>query len=234
MIKIEAFNLSVDFPVYNSHRSLKKSFLNVVTGGSIDNSNSRIVNVRALDNLNFNFSSGDRVGIIGSNGSGKSTLLQVLAGIYEPTSGSVLVKGKVVPLLNLTAGIDLEFTGYENIFLRGMLLGLKKFEILKIIDEVIEFSGVGEFIFLPMRTYSTGMVMRLMFSLITTMKSDIVVMDEWMSVGDVNFALNAEIRLKQMLDTTKIVVIASHDHNMLNSICNKIIKLEHGRLVESH
>lgn len=233
MIHISADAVSIEFPIYSgaSQRSFKKNLIGAVTGGVIGYDASNKKTVRALDKLSFEFSTGDRIGIIGSNGSGKSTLLQMLAGVYEPIEGSLIVSGKIVPMLNLTLGLDMEFSGLDNIFLRAQILGLNRKQIVERLDEIISFSGLGEFIDLPMRTYSSGMVMRLMFSIVTSVDSDIILMDEWMSVGDSNFVIQAEKRLQQMMSEAKIVVIASHDIEMLKKNCNKFIKLEHGKII---
>jgi len=233
MTYIYAENVSIEFPIYSSgaQRSFKKNFIGAVTGGVIGHDASNRVIVKALDRISFEFKAGDRVGIMGSNGSGKSTLLQMLSGVYEPTEGILNVQGKIVPMLNLTLGLDLEFSGLDNIYLRSQILGLSRRQIEERLDGIIAFSGVGEFIDLPMRTYSSGMVMRLMFSIVTSVDSDIILMDEWMSVGDSNFALQAEEKLNQMMSDAKIVVIASHDIDMLKKNCNKLIKLEHGKIV---
>lgn len=232
MAYICAENVSIEFPIYSagSQRSFKKSLIGAVTGGIIGYDASNKISVKALDKLSFEFNAGDRVGIIGSNGSGKSTLLQMLSGVYEPTEGSLITRGRIVPMLNLTLGLDMEFSGLENIYLRAQILGLNQKQIGDRLEEIITFSGIGEFINLPMRTYSSGMVMRLMFSIVTSVDSDIILMDEWMSVGDSNFAAQAEKRLKQMMSDAKIVVIASHDIEMIKKNCNKIIKLEHGKI----
>lgn len=233
MTYIYAEKVSIEFPIYSSgaQRSFKKNFIGAVTGGVIGHDASNRVFVKALDRISFEFKAGDRVGIMGSNGSGKSTLLQMLSGVYEPTEGILNVQGKIVPMLNLTLGLDLEFSGLDNIYLRSQILGLSRRQIEERLDGIIAFSGVGEFIDLPMRTYSSGMVMRLMFSIVTSVDSDIILMDEWMSVGDSNFAIQAEKRLNQMMSDAKIVVIASHDIDMLKKNCNKLIRLEHGKIV---
>jgi lipopolysaccharide transport system ATP-binding protein len=234
MTYIYAEKVSIQFPIYSggAQRSFKKNLIGAVTGGVIGRDASKKISVKALDEISFEFHPGDRVGIMGSNGSGKSTLLQMLSGVYEPTDGVLNVVGKIVPMLNLTLGLDMEFSGLENIYLRAQLLGLSRKQIEGKLEDIVEFSGIGDFIHLPMRTYSSGMVMRLMFSIVTSVDSDIILMDEWMSVGDSNFAAQAEIRLRQMMSDAKIVVIASHDINMLKKNCNKMIKLEHGKIVE--
>lgn len=166
MILVEAKNLVVEFPIYSfvSHRSLKKSLLNVATGGRLARDTSDRTVVRALDDLSFQFKEGDRVGLIGHNGSGKSTLLQVLAGIYEPISGNISVNGRVTSMLGITLGMDPEVSGLENIFLRGRLMGLTRRHIEGMVDEIADFAGIGEYLNLPMRTYSSGMAMRLVLA----------------------------------------------------------------------
>ena len=230
---IKVQDVSVEFTVYSSssQRSLKKSLISAVTGGVIGRDNGSRYSVKALDNISLDIKIGDRVGIIGPNGSGKSTLLQLLAGIYEPTSGEISIKGKIVPMLNLSLGMDVEFSGFENIKIRSKILGMTNSEIDNKIEEIIEFSGLGEFINLPMKTYSSGMVMRLMFSIVTTVNSDIILMDEWMSVGDSDFSIKADSRLKKMINQSKIVVIASHNHGLIESFCNKVIRLDKGKII---
>ena len=188
------------------------------------------VSVLALDNLSFEFHEGDRVGLIGHNGSGKSTLLQVLAGIYEPTSGSIEINGVITSMLGITLGMDTDSTGLENIYLRGRFMGLNKKEIDGLVDSISEFSGIGEFINLPMRTYSSGMSMRLAFAIATSIDADIILMDEWLSVGDADFVLKAKERLTQLVDKARLVVIASHDHSLITDQCNIIVRLEHGKI----
>ena len=233
MTYICADKVSIEFPIYSggARRSFKTNLIGAVTGGVIGRDASNKISVKALDRISFELNAGDRLGIIGSNGSGKSTLLQMLSGVYEPSEGRLDIQGNIVPMLNLTLGLDMEFSGLENIYLRAQILGLNRKQIEERLDEIISFSGVGEFINLPMRTYSSGMVMRLMFSIVTSVDSDIILMDEWMSVGDSSFASQAQTRLNQMMSEAKIVVIASHDIEMLKKNCNKLIKLEHGKIV---
>jgi lipopolysaccharide transport system ATP-binding protein len=233
MTIIKAENLTVDFPIYGSttNRSLKKSLIHAATGGRLAKDTSKRVLVRALDGLNFEFHEGDRVGLIGHNGSGKSTLLQVLAGIYEPTSGSLQVQGKITSMLGITLGMDSDVTGLENIYLRGRLMGLSRNQIASKVEDIAEFAGIGEYLHLPMRTYSSGMLMRLAFAIATSAEADIILMDEWLSVGDADFILKAKDRLTDLINKARLVVIASHDHTMINDQCNIILKLEHGKLL---
>ena len=230
-ISINADNLTVDFPIFTSpHRSLKKSLLKIATGGRISSDAGGAVIVRALDGISFELREGDRLGLTGHNGSGKSTLLRVLAGVYEPTGGSLSVCGRVASLLDISIGMDPEASGLENIFLRGVLLGLSKADIQKRTEEIIDFSGLGDFIDLPIRTYSSGMTMRLAFSIATSVEADILLMDEWLSVGDADFVKKAEDRLKALVNKTPILVMASHSPEILKEVCTKVMRLEKGKI----
>lgn len=233
VVVIQAHNLVVEFPIYSftGHRSFKKSLLNLATGGALAKDAANRVVVRALDNLNFEFREGDRVGLIGNNGSGKSTLLQVLAGIYEPVSGNLKVNGRITSMLGITLGMDAEVTGVENIYLRGQLMGLSRRQIDAMVDDIAEFAGIGDFLNLPLRTYSSGMAMRLAFAVATSVDADIILMDEWLSVGDADFVTKAKAKLTQMVGKARLVVIASHDHEMIKDQCNVIITLDHGKIV---
>lgn len=230
---IEAHNLVVEFPIYSftGHRSFKKSLLNVATGGILAKDTANRVVVRALDNLSFRFHEGDRVGLIGHNGSGKTTLLQVLAGIYEPAAGELKVKGRVTSMLGITLGMDSEVTGLENIYLRGRLMGLSRKQIDAMVDDIAEFAGIGDYLNLPLRTYSSGMAMRLAFAVATSVDADIILMDEWLSVGDAEFVQKAKARVSQLMEQARLVVIASHNHEMIKDQCNIILTLEHGKIV---
>ncbi len=232
MNAILACDAVVEFPIYGaSGQNLKKNILYAATGGKLSKDSKDRVIVRALDKVNFEFNEGDRVGLIGHNGSGKSTLLRLLAGVYEPTSGFIEVKGLVTSMLNITMGTDPEATGLENINYRCRFLGMKKNKIAEVIEDVTEFAGLGDFLYLPIRTYSTGMSMRLAFAISTSVDADIILMDEWLSAGDADFAKKARIRLDSLLEKAKIVVIASHNVAMVKEQCNKIIKLEQGKIV---
>lgn len=225
-------NLTVDFPIYGAgSRSLKKTFLRSATGGKVARDASDKIVVRALDNINLHLQEGDRVGIYGHNGSGKSTLLKVMAGVYEPVSGNCEVKGRLSSMLNLLLGMHPDSTGYENIFLRGKILGLTPQEIDAITQDVVAFAGLGEYMDMPLRTYSSGMAMRLGFSVSTAIPADILLMDEWMSVGDAEFMEKANARLAALLDTAKILVLASHSEETIRKNCNKLIRLDHGQIV---
>jgi lipopolysaccharide transport system ATP-binding protein len=204
--------------------------LQVATGGKLDaDPNGRVV-IRALDKLSFNLQDGDRVGLVGHNGAGKSTLLRALSRVYAPTSGAAVIQGDVGSLIDISLGINPEATGRENIFIRGALLGFSKQEIESHLDSVIEFSELGDFIEMPVRTYSSGMHLRLAFAVSTVVRPEILLMDEWLSVGDENFKLKAEGRLAELVDATKILVIASHSRELIETSCNRAIWLEHGKI----
>jgi lipopolysaccharide transport system ATP-binding protein len=231
MAKIVFEDVRVDFPIYNANgRSLKKRLIQVATGGQLGADQQGRVVVRALDGLNFTLNNGDRVGLIGHNGAGKSTLLRVLAGVYTPSSGSALIRGEIGSLIDISLGIDTEATGRENIYLRGALLGLERAEITERIGDITEFSELGDFIDMPLRTYSSGMHLRLAFAVSTIVRPEILLMDEWLSVGDEGFKHKAEIRMNDLIDATKILVIASHSKELLLKTCNRAIWLEHGKI----
>jgi lipopolysaccharide transport system ATP-binding protein len=230
---VKADNLVVDFPIYGAKtRSLKSTFINAATGGRLAHDAKEHIVIRALNGVSFELNEGDRVGIVGHNGSGKTTLLRVLVGAYEPVSGSIRTAGRIASMLSITVGMDMEATGYENIFLRAAIMGLKPQETNTVVGEICEFSGLGDYIDMPMRTYSSGMAMRLAFAISTSVAADIIVMDEWLSAGDASFSEKAQARLTALVDRAKILVLASHDENLIRKNCNKILHLDHGDLVK--
>lgn len=231
MASIDLKNVSVDFPIYNtSGRSLKKRIIEVATGGKIGADPGGRVVVRALDDVCLSLHDGDRVALIGSNGSGKSTLLRTLSGVYTPTLGNIQIAGRVTSLIDISLGIDPEATGRENIFVRGRLLGMSKVQILNHLDEIIEFTGLGSFIDMPMRTYSTGMGMRLAFSVSTMIRPEILVMDEWLSVGDEGFRRRAGVRMRELIQSTNILIVATHSREQANH-ANRVVWLASGKVV---
>jgi lipopolysaccharide transport system ATP-binding protein len=231
MASISLNSVTVDFPVFNaSHRSLRNTLVQMATGGRIgEREDGRIV-VRALENITLNLSDGDRVGIIGHNGSGKTTLLRVLSGVYHPMSGTVRVDGKVTALLNIALGTDPEATGRENIRLRGAMLGMSRQQMDDISEEIAEFTELGNFLDVPVRAYSSGMQMRLAFAIATALRPEILLLDEWLSVGDEGFRAKAEQRLTNMIESTRILVLASHSKDLILDTCNRVLWLEHGRI----
>jgi lipopolysaccharide transport system ATP-binding protein len=229
MAHISLKQASVVLPIFNSSsRSLTNSLVSAATGGVLTAQRGGHISIEALKNLDLEISAGDRLGIMGHNGSGKSTLLRLLSGIYEPSSGKIERSGSIASLVDISLGINAESTGRENIFLRGKLMGLSKKEIDEKIDEIIEFSELGDYINLPVRIYSSGMLLRLAFSVSTSITADILIMDEWLSVGDGAFAERASNRLRELVDSSEILVIASHTRSLIEETCNKVVWLEHG------
>lgn len=230
--QIIAKNLVVNYPIFEwSDRSIRTSILKSATGGKLLSEGKKKVAVNALDDLSFNFQAGDRVGLVGHNGSGKSTLLKLLAGAIQPTSGELIVDGKIASMLSISVGLDGEATGFENIYVRGAIMGLKPAEIDLLIDDICSFADLGEYLKLPIRTYSSGMWMRLAFAISTCIPADIILMDEWLSAGDSSFTVKANQRIQSLLDDAKILVIASHDPDLIRRNCNRILRLEHGKIV---
>jgi len=230
---IDIKSLSLEFELYDSSKqSLKKKIIHKAVGGFIEHKDSKKTIVKALNNIDLKINSGDRVGILGHNGSGKSSLLQVIAGIYEPTSGKIDQHGTLTALIDINQGLDFEATGYENILLKGILHGYSLKEIKKNLNSIIEFSGLGDFINMPIKNYSTGMVLRLAFASSTFKNQNIFVLDEWLSVGDDDFLKKCELRLTELIKDSDILVFATHDTNLLNRICNKYVRLESGTIVE--
>jgi len=231
-VHIHLDGVELDYPILSqSSRRLGRQLINVATGGQLDRSEQGRITVRALTDITLRLEVGDRVGLIGHNGSGKSTLLKLLGGIYRPTSGTVSRAGVVGSLLDISLGMSPDATGRENIFLRGALQGMSRSEIARLVPGIIEFSELGDFIELPMRTYSSGMLLRLAFSVATVLSPDILLMDEWLSVGDEAFQSKAEARLHEVVSRTSILVIASHSANLISGQCNRVLYLDHGRLI---
>ena len=232
MARIVVEKVTIDYPLFGSKgRSLKNVLLNAATGGRLVNyeeTNSKYV--RALDNFSIVVNDGDRIGITGHNGAGKSTLLRTLAGIYKPTKGTVDVDGNVGVLLDLSAGIEPESTGLENIYLRGYILGRTKSEIKKKINEIVEFSELGDFINIPVKTYSAGMLARLAFSISTSWNYDILLIDEGIGAGDQEFQKKVKERVSDMFRNTSILILASHSTELIELYCNRKITMEHGRI----
>ncbi len=233
MSYIKAESLTVEFPLFNNaHRSIKNTVLNMTTGGRLAKSAGKTVGIRALDSLDFEIKNGDRIGLVGHNGSGKTTLLRVLTGAYEPTFGALYLKGRVSSLLDINLGIDQDASGYENIFLRGIMMGMTPIEIRQKTNGIAEFTELGEFLHMPVRTYSSGMKLRLAFAISTSIEADIILMDEWLSVGDTHFKAKASERMQKFINNSAILVLASHDLNLINKICNRVFHMEHGFIVK--
>ncbi len=222
-------HVHIEFPIYTAHgRSIKRSMLQYTTGGRIGVGSDQRVVVSSLNDVTLTAEHGERIGLIGHNGAGKSTMLRAVSGVYEPVRGSITVCGRVASLIDLTLGMDLEASGYENIRIRCMLLGLKRDEVDLHIDDIAEHTELGDFLEMPVRTYSSGMVLRLAFAISTSITPDILLMDEWIGAGDASFIKKAQARLQGLLGRTGILFIASHSEDIVKSNCTRAIWLEKG------
>jgi ABC-2 type transport system ATP-binding protein len=226
---IELNDVGVDFVIYQgSGRSLRKTALHAGTGGVLSHDAHHRTFVRALSQISFTLQQGDRLGLIGGNGAGKSTLLRVLAGVYEPTRGRVRVVGQVTPLFDISHGLDLDATGYDNIRIRAAYLGRSRREIDGLIDEIADFTELGDYLDLPMRTYSAGMMLRLAFGVATTVRSEVLLLDEWIAVGDLGFLEKAQERASSFVSHSNVLVVASHSESVIRRLCNKLLWLRQG------
>jgi ABC-2 type transport system ATP-binding protein/lipopolysaccharide transport system ATP-binding protein len=230
---IEAKHIGIEFPVAPPNaRSFRHLALRTASrvGGRVSKNAGSFQFVQALDDISFSLQQGDRLGLVGHNGAGKTTLIRVLAGIYEPTRGSLRVVGRNVPMFDIGLGMDEEASGYENIRTRGLILGLSPQEIDDRIPEIAEFAELGDYLELPIRTYSSGMLLRLVFSIAASIHGDIILMDEWIAVGDAQFRKKTHDRLQDITMRSGIVVLASHDHGLLRDTCNLGLYLDGGRV----
>lgn len=231
MARIDIQNVSIEFPVYNINaRSFKKHFIRLATGGAVSEDSRQHVVVNALKNISLSLKDGDRVGLVGHNGSGKSTFLRLLAKIYEPTSGDINIEGNISPMLDIMQGIEAEFTGYENITARGTVLGMSREQINKSIAEIAEFSGLGDYLSMPIRTYSSGMRVRLAFAISTVIRPDILLIDEIFGAGDADFMVKARAKMVSLLHQSSIVVMATHSDPLISEFCNKVLLLDGGKI----
>ena len=231
MAHITFSNLSIEFPIFNATgRSLTSSILKVATGGKLDADPNGRVLVKALTDVSFSLREGDKVALLGHNGAGKSTMLRALGRVYAPTMGAAEIVGEIGSLIDISLGINPEATGRENVYIRGQLLGLTKQEISDKYEEIVEFAELGDFMEMPVRTYSSGMHLRLAFAVSTVVRPEILLMDEWLSVGDADFQHKAEARLRNLVSETKILAIATHSRELVEAVCNRAIWLEHGQV----
>lgn len=228
MVSIKAENLSLTYRL-REKLTLAPRDRRMPTGGRIEGKG-RTRYVTALDGVSFELKAGDRLGLIGPNGAGKTTLLKVLYGIYAPTAGRVEIDGRVDALFNINLGFRREATGRRNIVLRGLINGWSMDEIEARMDEIIEFSELGDFIDLPFKSYSQGMSARLAFSVATSLEPEILLMDEWIGAGDAAFQEKAKRRMAKMAERAGIIVLASHNQRLLKQMCNKFLELNQGRL----
>jgi len=224
-------DVSVDFPVYQGgSRSLKKTLMRAGAGGRILSDASKRLVVHALDRITLDIEEGDRVALIGPNGAGKTTLLRVLAGTYEPTVGLIDVDGHVAPLFDSALGLNPDATGYENITLRGVYMGMAPSEMAGRLEEIAAFTELGDYLRMPLRSYSSGMLMRLAFGVATCVHPEILLMDEWLLAGDAHFLEKARHRLASFVTGSKILVLASHSDAIVREWCNKALFLERGQV----
>jgi lipopolysaccharide transport system ATP-binding protein len=229
-IGIDVSDVSVFFPLYHANsRSLKKTVVAAASGRLGRDAQSRVV-VQALRDVSFCLRRGDRLGLIGVNGAGKTTLLRALAGIYEPVIGSVSIRGTMNAMLDTALGMNLECTGRENIMLRGLYYGLPRTALPRLEDDVAEFAGLGDFINLPVRTYSAGMLVRLGFALATAIRPQILIMDEWFMSGDSDFMEKAQTRLGDVVRGAEILVLSSHMAHIVQKWCTRVLWLDQGRV----
>lgn len=224
-------NVGLDIPIYDvSQASLKKALLGRTIGGRFAQSGSYLT-VNALKNLTFEAHDGDRIALVGDNGAGKSTLLRVVSHVYPPTSGSVHVVGKVSPMFDTTLGINMDATGLENIQIAGTIWGMTRAQIKNSIDDIVDFTELGDYLKIPIRTYSTGMLLRLAFAIATVRDPEILLIDEVIGVGDAGFFEKAFARLLQLVERSRILMVAAHNDDMLRRLCKKAVWLSHGSLV---
>lgn len=232
MTSISLTNVTVDIPIFDaSSRSLKNNVLSAATGGQIKPQEGRgRVTIRAIDDLTLDLQYGTKIGLIGHNGAGKSTILRTISRIYEPTAGCVAIEGSVAAMFDLGFGMDPEATGWENIVLRGMLLGYTRKEIERRSNDIGEWSGLGEFLDMPMRTYSAGMATRLAFAVSTSITPDILLIDEGIGAGDASFMHKAKTRLEEFIGYAGLLVMASHSDDLLRLWCTEGLWMEHGQV----
>ena len=232
MARITLENVTVEYPIYHVRSmSLRNNLLAISTGGRLSREALGVVSVTALDGISVDLTDGDRIGLVGHNGSGKSTLLRTMAGIYEPVKGKVGIVGRVSTVFGLGAGLELELTGYENIVRMAMMLGATRGEAEALIPDVEEFSELGNFLSVPVSTYSDGMRTRLSFGVATAAHPEILLVDEVFGAGDAEFQKRAQRRMAEFIEKSSIFVLASHSPQQIGELCDRTIHLEHGRIV---
>jgi homopolymeric O-antigen transport system ATP-binding protein len=234
MVSMILDRVCVDFPIYDSDRSLRKLIFRAGVGGIVVSDRNRHgrLSVRALENLSLDLNEGDRLGLIGSNGAGKSTLLRVMAGAYQPSSGTIEIDGSVGSLLTLGIGLDLDETGLENIYTGCLYLGMSRAQIREKTLDIAEFTELGEYLKIPVRTYSSGMQVRLSFAIATALDPNILLLDEVLGAGDAQFMTRAHNRIEGLMSRANLLVMASHSNTMIRQFCNKALLLRAGRIEE--
>ncbi len=233
MANITFEHVTLQYPIYNSRgMSLRNQIVRIATGGRIEKEAGHTTVVTALNDVSFKLKDGDAIGLIGHNGAGKSTLLRTLAGIYQPAMGRIERIGRVATVFEIGAGLEPELSGYENVFNLGMMMGMSYKQVKAILPDIEEFTELGEFLQLPVRTYSSGMTMRLMFAVATANTPEILLIDEMLSTGDASFQDKSKSRIQKLIAAAKIFVFASHDPELIRTYCNRVFRLEHGKLAE--
>ena len=229
LIQLDHVHLS--YQIYTIRaQSLRNAMMNLAVGGRLLRDSRDIIHVNALEGVSFALEEGDRLGVMGHNGSGKTTLLKVVAGIYEPTHGTVTIRGQLSSMLDIGLGLDAEGTGIDNIWQLARMRGMGAKQIKAAIPEIVEFSDLGAYINLPLKTYSSGMSMRLLFAVATSFAPDILVLDEWLGAGDEHFVDKATARMDSFVGRSRGMVIASHNRGLVERVCNKLLLLQHGRV----
>lgn len=223
MIKVD--NVSINFTMPNDRIDTLKQYVVQLLKGQIHKQT-----FQALQNVSFEVEKGEVFGIVGHNGAGKSTLLKVISGIMKPMTGSVELQGSIVPMLELGSGFDIELSGRENIFLNGAILGYSKEYLLSKYDEIINFSELGKFLDVPVRNYSSGMLMRLAFSIAAMVNPEILIVDEILAVGDANFQAKSRKRMLEMMSGGTTVLFVSHDLQQIRDMCDRVLWLDHGKM----
>jgi ABC-2 type transport system ATP-binding protein len=228
-VSITTKDACVDFPIFDAKsRSLKKTVMGMV-GGNID-SGAKVPIIEALRDITLQLDHGARVGLVGHNGAGKSTLLRLLAGIYEPTRGSAEIRGRVAPVFDLGVGMDPEISGYENIMIRGLFLGMTRKQMEDRVDDIADFTELGDFLRMPLRTYSTGMRVRLALGVVTSIDPEILLLDEGIGAVDAAFLEKSKNRLSELVERSGLLVFASHSDEFLRDLCDTALWMEHGRI----
>ena len=227
MPKIEVTNASIAFTVRQSQKVTLKEYL---VKGLFRQSLNPAMTIHALSGFSLAASDGDRIGIIGHNGAGKTTLLKMLAGIYPPTEGACSVEGRICSLFDITLGFEQDATGWENITYRAYLQGETPATLRDKIDDIGAFSELGEFLTLPVRNYSAGMRMRLAFAIATATDPEILLVDEVLAVGDMAFQMKARARMRELMSTSRLMVVVSHDLHTIKETCNRVLWMKHGKI----